>query len=116
MSSDGTNTINLTPEYSYNYLINISDDKTKLIVRSGISGHLYPKIIDINGNVMSGISISTYYPPYFSSNNRKIVFYQSDWYNNEGHHNIYLIDADGSNKIKLTEDSTYDIQPVFFHH
>lgn len=116
MDSDGTNLINLTPNYSQNQLINISNDKTKLIIRSGISGYLDTRIINIDGVIINNLSISTYYTPYFSSNNNKIVFYKSDWYNNEGHHNIYLIDEDGSNKIKLTEDSTYDIQPVFLHH
>ncbi len=116
MDSDGTNLINLTPNYSRNRLINIADDKTKLIIESGISGHLDTKIINIDGTVINNLNINTYYTPYLSSNNKKIVCYQSDWYNNEGHHNIYLIDVDGSNKIKLTEDSTYDIHPVFLHH
>ncbi|NHZ87225.1 MAG: hypothetical protein GWP19_15355 [Planctomycetia bacterium] len=116
MNSDGTNLINLTNEYPQNQLINISTDKTRLIIRSGISGHLETKIINLDGTIINNLNISTYYTPYFSSNNNKIVFYKSDWYNNEGHHNIYLIDVDGTNIVKLTKDNTHDRAPIFLHH
>lgn len=108
MNSDGSNLINLTNEYPQNRLINISDDKTKLIVRSGFSNHLETRIINLDGVVINNLHISTRNTAYLSSNNKKIV------YSNPG--DIYLIDVDGNNLIQLTEDITNDGAPRFFHH
>lgn len=108
MDSDGTNLINLTNDYPQNQLINISDDKTKLIVRSGFSNHLETKIINLDGVVINNLHISTRNTAYLSSNNKKIV------YSNPG--DIYLIDVDGNNLLQLTEDITNDGAPRFFHH
>jgi len=108
MNSDGSNLINLTNEYPQNQLINISDDKTKLIVRSGFSNHLETRIINLDGVVINNLHISTRNTAYLSSNNKKIV------YSNPG--DIYLIDVDGNNLLQLTEDTTNDGAPIFFHH
>lgn len=108
MDSDGTNTINLTPNYSQNQLINISNDKTKLIIRSGISGYLDTRIINMDGTIINNLHLYISNTPYLSSNNKKIV------YPNSG--NICLIDVDGNNLLQLTENTTNDGAPIFFHH
>jgi len=108
MNSDGNNAINLTPDYSKNQLINISDDKSKLIIRSGISGQLDTRIINIDGTAVNNLNMSTKSTPYFSSNNKKMVYSISG--------DIYLIDVDGNNLLQLTEDIANDGAPRFFHH
>ena len=116
MDYDGSNEINLTSNYTKSILIGIFNYDNLLLVESGDSSQLNPMIIDLNGNIINSLRLSAYYKPQFSPNNEKIVFHQSDWYNNEGHHNIYTINIDGTNKIKLTDDSTYDIQPIWLYH
>lgn len=116
MDSDGTNLIDLTQEYSKNQLINISDDKTKLIVRSGISNHLETKILNLDGTIINNMHMYTGNTPYLSSNNKKIVYSNSVWYDNKYHRSICLVDVDGNNLLQLTEDATDDKAPKFFHH
>ena len=108
MDSDGTNAINLTNEYPQNQLLNISNDKTKLIIKSGTSNHLETKIINIDGTVINDLHLNIRTIPYIAPNNDKIV------YTNSG--NICLIDVDGNNLVQLTEDSTHDEAPRFFNH
>lgn len=108
MDSDGTNAINLTNEYPQNQLINISNDKTKLIVKSGTGNHLEVKIINLDSTVINNLHLNIRAIPYLAPNNNKIV------YSNSG--NICIIDVDGNNLLQLTENTTNDGAPIFFHH
>ncbi len=114
MDMDGKNQARLTPDSQNYYYPQFSPDGSNIMFYSKNEGNDEIYIMDIDGIIQKNLTKTEGNDNLcqFSPDGSKILFYDSEIFNK---YKIYIMDADGKNKIKLTNSSFYynDLFPHF---
>jgi Tol biopolymer transport system component len=116
MNADGNGQIRLTTDMNDDCNATWSADGSKIVFqsfRNGLSYQIYAMNADGSGQINISNSASNDTQPSWSSDNAKIAF-ASDR-DQPGFPNIYVMNSNGSNQIRLTWSSTgcWDEQPIW---
>jgi len=114
MNSDGSGQIRLTNNSVDDGQAEFSPDGTKIIFSrlSGAEAHIYTMNLDGTGQtpLTSGLLEINGYPSY-SPNGQKIVFSRANLSHTNGE--IYVMDANGANPLRLTTAAGNDLEAAF---
>jgi len=134
MDADGSNQINITNSASDDYSPSWSSDGTKIAFESEQQGNADIWVMDADGSNQINITNSATgdYDPAWSPDGTKIAFVSEpesrsfiEWwseedtkvkyfaYEQQGNTDIWVMDTDGSNQIRLTETEAWDGHPAW---
>ena len=101
MNADGTEQLNLTNDFAYNFSPNWSPDGRKIVFSSERDGNTEIYVIDIDSSNRTRLTenLASDYHPMWSPNSEKIVFVSD----RSGTGEIYVMNNDSSSIIRLTE-------------
>jgi TolB protein len=111
MDADGSNAGQLTTQES-NLSPSFSPDGTKIVFASDVgSGFMEVWVMNVDGTSPTRLTTtnSGAGTPTFSPDGSRIAFGRSS----SGNDDIYLINADGSNEVRLTSHPAQDVKPRF---
>jgi WD40-like Beta Propeller Repeat len=109
MNADGTGQTSLTNNSVHDLDPSFSPDGTKIVFTSFFSGTYQVVLMNSNGTSPTQLTFSgVNHSPAFSPDGDQITFVSNrDAFNVE----IYVMDADGSNQDRLTDDTLMDLAP-----
>ena len=124
MNADGSDQVNLTSNPATDYNPSWSPDGKKIAfwsTRGGDSDQNFQEIYIMNSDGSGSISLSppfvTEFPsdrvPDWSPDGKKIVFRSYRDANKDGNWEIYVMNADGTGTVRLTNDVAPDCGPVW---
>ena len=109
-NADGTDLFQITSGAYNDEMPAWSPDRKKLVFARGTGAGRELMMINANGNLLKSLGVAGFNPRW-SPDGTKIIYGAYDA--TQGNHNIFTINADGSNVVRLTDDPENDVLPSF---
>jgi Tol biopolymer transport system component len=117
MNADGSNKTKLTTANQWVYDPAWSPDGSKIVFASENFGSNDIFVMNANGTGLTNLTPSTPFSrdtsPAFSPDGTKIVFVSTRHGNSSANTQIYRMNADGSNVVRVTNGTDYDDKPAY---
>ena len=118
MDSDGSDPVNLTNDPYDDRFPAWSPDGNRLAFASSRVGNFELYVMDADGSNLVRLTQERGYDrvPAWSPDGTKIAFFtdrDGSYSDSSKNYEIYVMDADGSNQVRLTNNSAWDGQPTW---
>jgi hypothetical protein len=113
INADGTHPVQMTANWWYDSAPQWHPDGTKLVYASVVGGHPEICVIDVASREVAQLTFdgNDKWEPAWSPDGQKIVFQRNDGPGEDWE--IVIIDADGSNLVKVTDNTGWDLHPAW---